>query len=121
MEPTSARTPQIDDLADQYLNEHVRLHNKPSTAAEIERIVAKRIKPKLGRLEITDISRADVKAVDIALTEPLIHPLRRNEPSIGPVLLEKRGGCAINVNVVWHGPCVPPLQLIRNNTLVAVA
>jgi integrase len=51
----------IDELADRYLKEHVEAHNKPSTAAEVRRIVKNRIKPGLGRIKITDLSRADIK------------------------------------------------------------
>lgn len=51
----------IGELADRYLKEHVQAHNKPSTAAEVRRIVEKRIKPGLGRIKITDLSRADIK------------------------------------------------------------
>jgi integrase len=52
----------LAELADRYLGEHVKAHNKPSTAAEVKRIVEKRIKPQLGRIRITDLSRADIKA-----------------------------------------------------------
>jgi integrase len=52
----------ISELADRYLKEHVKAHNKPSTAAEVERIVENRIKPRLGRIKITDLSRSDIKA-----------------------------------------------------------
>ncbi len=52
----------IAELADRYLGEHVEAHNKPSTATEARRIVEKRIKPGLGRIKITDLSRADLKA-----------------------------------------------------------
>ena len=49
-------------VADRYLAEHVAAHNKPSTAAEARRIVETRIKPKLGAVKITDLTRADIKA-----------------------------------------------------------
>jgi integrase len=49
-------------VADRYLSEHVAAHNKPSTAAEARRIVETRIKPKLGAIKITELTRADVKA-----------------------------------------------------------
>jgi integrase len=48
--------------ADRYLAEHVAAHNKPSTAAEARRIIETRIKPKLGTIKITELTRADVKA-----------------------------------------------------------
>jgi integrase len=52
----------IAEIADRYLAEHVEAHNKLSTAAEARRIVEKRIKPGLGAIKITDLSRADIKA-----------------------------------------------------------
>ncbi|CEF49376.1 unnamed protein product [uncultured bacterium] len=52
----------IAQIAARYLEEHVPAHNKPSTAAEVARIVEKRIKPALGQIKIGDLSRADIKA-----------------------------------------------------------
>jgi integrase len=52
----------ISELADRYLSEHVERHNKPATAKEVKRIVEKRIKPKLGRVKISDLSRSAIKA-----------------------------------------------------------
>jgi integrase len=52
----------LADIADRYLAEHVAAHNRPSTAAEVRRIVEKRIKPGLGRIKITDLTRSDIKA-----------------------------------------------------------
>ncbi len=51
----------ISELANRYLKEHVKRHNKPSTASEFERIVETRIKPRLGNLKISDLTRAKVK------------------------------------------------------------
>jgi integrase len=60
---TRERTePTISELASRYLAEHVAHHNKPSTAGEIARILATRVKPALGRLRVTELSRARVKA-----------------------------------------------------------
>ncbi len=52
----------VADVADRYLAEHVSTHNKASTAGEALRIVETRIKPALGRIRITDLARADIKA-----------------------------------------------------------
>jgi integrase len=49
-------------IADRYVREHVKAHNKASTAAEVARIVEKRIKPGLGAIKITDLTRSDIKA-----------------------------------------------------------
>jgi integrase len=52
----------IAAVADRYLAEHVAAHNKPSTAAEVRRIVETRLKPKLGAVRITELTRSDIKA-----------------------------------------------------------
>lgn len=49
-------------VADRYLAEHVAAHNKPSTAAEVCRIVETRIKPQLGAIKVPDLTRTDIKA-----------------------------------------------------------
>jgi integrase len=51
----------VAEVADRYLVEHVAAHNKASTAAEARRIVETRIKPALGSIKITDLTRADIK------------------------------------------------------------
>lgn len=54
--------PTIDDLCDRYLSEHVTVHNKASTAAEVRRLVETRIRPALGKVKLSDLNRAKVKA-----------------------------------------------------------
>ena len=51
----------VAELADRYLDEHVAHQNKPSTQAEVRRIVKHRIKPKLGTLKIHELTRARIK------------------------------------------------------------
>jgi integrase len=50
----------VSDVIDRYLAEHVALHNNPSTAAEVRKIVERRIKPGLGTIKITALKRSDV-------------------------------------------------------------
>jgi integrase len=57
----------VGELADRYVAEHVRVHNKPSTVVEFERLVAARIKPAFGSQRLGTLSRADVKAWHAAL------------------------------------------------------
>ena len=49
-------------VADRYVVEHVMTHNKSTTQAEVRRIVETRIKPGLGGITISLLTRADVKA-----------------------------------------------------------
>jgi hypothetical protein len=52
----------IGDLCDRYLVEHVTSHNKASTAKEARRLVEMQIRPALGKLKISDLTRPRVKA-----------------------------------------------------------
>src|SRR5262249_42570786 len=52
----------IADLVERYIAEHVKLHNKSTTAVEAERLARSRILPAFGRLRVGDLTRADVKA-----------------------------------------------------------
>jgi integrase len=57
----------VSELADRYIAEHVRVHNKPTTVVEFERLVAARIKPAFGSQRLGTVTRADVKAWHTAL------------------------------------------------------
>jgi integrase len=50
----------IAELADRFLHEHVVRHCKPRTEEEYQRAVEAYIKPSLGCLRITDLTRADI-------------------------------------------------------------
>lgn len=50
----------LAELAERYLSEHARLHNKPRTAQEAERLLQHSILPKLGAMKLSDLTRADV-------------------------------------------------------------
>jgi integrase len=71
-DPAGERTRQrreltVGELADRYIAEHVRLHNKPGTAVEFERLVTARIKPAFGSRRVGNLARSDVKAWHTAL------------------------------------------------------
>jgi integrase len=50
----------VNDLADRYLLQHVEVRNKPRTAAGVRWMLEKHIKPALGRLAVTDVTRAHI-------------------------------------------------------------
>jgi integrase len=50
----------LESFAERYLREHARPKKKPSSAADDERNLRNHIKPALGRLRLTDITRSDV-------------------------------------------------------------
>lgn len=56
-----ARTaPTVAELAERFLSEHAAPKCRASTAREYERVVRKWIIPRLGRLRVADVKRADV-------------------------------------------------------------
>jgi integrase len=52
----------VGELADRYIAEHVRIHNKPTTIIEFERLVTARIKPAFGPRQLGALARSDIKA-----------------------------------------------------------
>jgi integrase len=50
----------VADLCDRYLADHVETRNKASTAKEFRRLIERAIKPRLGRMAVSKLSRADV-------------------------------------------------------------
>ena len=60
MKQARRREDTVGNVVDRYIAEHVAVHNKPSTAVEVRRIVERRIKPGLGAIKITALRRSDV-------------------------------------------------------------
>lgn len=52
--------PTMNNLLDRYLEEHVRVHNRPTTIQEVERLVHRHICPKFGHMKVSAVSRSDV-------------------------------------------------------------
>ena len=63
----------VADLCERYIAEHVEIHNKPRTAAEFKRIVAKAIKPALGHLKAEAVSTRDVMKLHRGLRDTPRH------------------------------------------------
>ena len=56
----SRKAPMIGDLFDRYLAEHAQAHKKPSSVANDERIIKKRLIPAFGRHKVAEVTRAHV-------------------------------------------------------------
>ena len=54
------KAPTMNDLLDQYLTEHVQKRNRRRTQEEIERLVARHIRPQLGKHKAAAVTRQDV-------------------------------------------------------------
>jgi integrase len=54
------KAPTMNDLLDQYLTEHVQKRNRRRTQEEIERLVARHIRPQLGKHKVAAVTRQDV-------------------------------------------------------------
>lgn len=61
--------PDVGRLMDRYLSEHVKRHNRASTKAEVNRLIEKHIKPAMGSLKTSGITRQDVLKFQGSLAE----------------------------------------------------
>jgi hypothetical protein len=53
----------VNELADRYVLQHLAVKNKPSTQKEFRRIVEAMIKPAIGRLAVSAVTRGDISAL----------------------------------------------------------
>ena len=51
----------VAELAERFIQEHLRRHNKPRSADEAERLLRRLILPSIGHIKISDLKRSDVK------------------------------------------------------------
>ncbi|MHA7826182.1 MAG: tyrosine-type recombinase/integrase [Roseovarius sp.] len=63
------RAPTVAGLCDRFLDEYVDQHCKPTTARDYRSIIRRFIRPRLGPLQIAEVTRADVVAFHHALRE----------------------------------------------------
>ena len=54
------KAPTMNDLLDQYLTEHVQKRNRRRTQEEVKRLVARHIRPQLGKHKVAAVTRQDV-------------------------------------------------------------
>ncbi len=57
----------VKDLLDRYVAEHVRHNNKASTQEEIEAAIPRWILPKLGKLQLSELTKSKVKDWHLSL------------------------------------------------------
>ena len=83
--------PRMNSLFDRYLDEHAKVHKKPSSVAQDEMLLASYLRSYFGARKVADIGRADV----VKWHRTLAHfPYRANR---GIALLSK----ALNLAEVW--------------------
>lgn len=61
------KAPTMSELLDRYLADHVRVHNKPSTQVQVTDLVERLLRPRLGKLKVAAVSRAEVSQFHISL------------------------------------------------------
>lgn len=118
------QAPTVGELLDRYLDEHARVHNKPSSVKSIESLVDGMLRPALGNLKVRDVTREDISTW---------HHRRRGTPTRanrGLAVLSK----SFNLAEVWDmrpqgtNPCVhvtkyrekPRDRLITTDELAAL-
>ena len=55
------RDPELNQILDRYISEHVEIRNKPKTAEDAKRHVEQDIRPALGRTRLKDLTRSQIK------------------------------------------------------------
>ncbi|MCH8111850.1 MAG: integrase family protein, partial [Proteobacteria bacterium] len=61
--------PTVADLADTYLDLHVRQHKRPISIKEDERMIAKFVKPKLGTKKVAAVTSNDIERFKSSLSK----------------------------------------------------
>jgi len=61
--------PDMNELLDRYLSDHVKVHNAPRTQAEVSRLVKQKIQPRLGKLKVASVTRQDVAKLHRAMAD----------------------------------------------------
>ncbi|MCR9148488.1 MAG: integrase arm-type DNA-binding domain-containing protein, partial [Rhodobacteraceae bacterium] len=69
MRQAKRRAPTVAGLCDRFLEEYVDEHCKPTTARDYRSIIRRLIRPKLGPLQIAEVTRADVVAFHHSLRQ----------------------------------------------------
>lgn len=61
------RASTVSELADRYLEEHARVHKRPSSIRSDEGLIRKHVKPRLGRFRVGELTRQDLAEFHRAL------------------------------------------------------
>lgn len=84
--------PKVNDLLDRFLTDHVDVYNAASTAESYRRIIKNVIKPRIGPVKVTSLTRQDISKLHKALSST---PRQAN---LALSILSK----ALNLAEVWN-------------------
>ena len=68
-EPAPAPEPTVADLAERYMESHVRVNCRPNTVSAFGRVVRLYIVPRIGRLPLSEVERSHVSALHFELRD----------------------------------------------------
>ncbi len=73
-EKSAARAaPTVKQLCERFISDYSKLHNKPSTVESNENNIKNHVLPRLGRMKVPDVTRADISALMTAMADrPII-------------------------------------------------
>lgn len=73
-EKSAARAaPTVKQLCERFIKEYSKLHNKPSTVESNENNIKNHVLPRLGRMKVPDVTRADISVLMTAMADrPII-------------------------------------------------
>ena len=58
----------VNDMLDKFISGHVEVNNKPSTQKEEKRLIDRLIRPALGKLALSELTRGEVKQWHVGIT-----------------------------------------------------
>lgn len=65
--------PTVKQLCERFIEDYSKLHNKPSTVQGNEQNIKNHVLPRLGRMKVPDVTRADISALMTAMADrPII-------------------------------------------------
>lgn len=61
--------PNMNELMDRYLADHVLKHNKPKTQNDVRRQIESYVRPALGNVKVNEIDRADIAKLHTSMSD----------------------------------------------------
>lgn len=66
---TTRRAPTVSELGARYLTEYAEAYKKPSSIKTDRALIKNHVEPLIGRAKVTDLTRADLEAVKVAVAQ----------------------------------------------------
>ncbi len=102
-------TPTVAWLIEDYLGRYARVHQRPSTTREVERILRRTALPAWGRRLVTEVTRKDVRALLDGIVARGCGPTANRTRAV----LHRLFGWAVEVDLLDASPCAGLPRLVK--------